>query len=40
VLILFLLPGRTARTTPAAAPASPPAADVVPENPQHVQARG
>jgi high-affinity iron transporter len=35
VLTLFLLPGRTARSTPAPAPAP----DVAPENPRHAQAR-
>jgi high-affinity iron transporter len=39
VLAFFLLPGRAARTTPAAAPAAPPAPNVVSENPQHVEAR-
>jgi high-affinity iron transporter len=39
VLTVFLLPGRTARTTPAVTSASPPAPDVVSENSQHVEAR-
>jgi high-affinity iron transporter len=39
VLALFLLPGRSPRTTPAAGTEPQPAPNVVTENPQHVEAR-
>jgi high-affinity iron transporter len=39
VLTLFLLPGRTARATPAAAPAAEPTPHVTTETPEHVDAR-
>jgi high-affinity iron transporter len=39
VLVLFLLPGRSARKTPAAGTSPQPAPTVVSENPQHVEAR-